>query len=227
MPFTVPDAIPFETLTDGEPTRTLNGGSNDESPILAEVVQDVITDLRTELQAATDLLAAVPHVIDKGEISSPTTSTGITISVPSGEYGALRLLLRGSVDTAGLISLRINSLSTSIYRFGRIMRGANSGGVTDTRSAGAGVSAWELGEWNTLSGCSAVVDILYTDESSFMAFHSKCSAISTTTGSDNMRETTAWGSLNSSVLLTSIQVRTAPAVNGYTSLRWWLTGIPS
>ena len=56
MPTTTPDGLPYETLDDGEPTRTLNGGRSGTADILAIKAQEALTDLRAAVQQLQDVV---------------------------------------------------------------------------------------------------------------------------------------------------------------------------
>lgn len=122
MPSTVPDALEFETR-DQEAGRTLHGGADGTSPILAEQVQALITSLRAEIAAAQ--AAADAATVEVGSSTRTSNIGGInsTTEVSIGSVSAVleagreyQIRWRGNIAISvggTLARLRIRLTSTT------------------------------------------------------------------------------------------------------------------
>jgi len=206
------------------PGRTLTGGPTGDDPILAEAVEAEVERVDGDVVDLQQAIAALPRVVDQGEITEPTSNSGINIPVPSGEFIQLRLTLRGHCSALTQVGIRINDDSTNMYLSGRVTRRASDGEVTDTHHNDSG-SMFLLGEWSTLSANNAVIDFFNTHDSQFISHQARVARMST--NPVNHRISDAWGRITESRLLTHINVRTNTVGEGYNNLFWQLVGIPS
>ena len=146
MPATTPDGFPFELLGE-EPGRTLTGGEDGLSPILAERVQDVVTGLRSEMQQLRDDLMADLgwHLVMQGtdaQVSSSITLTDSNIVIPVNGPTVARLNVRYESSGGGIrLAWRTtgNITGPDPSRTGRCnwwTPGATSTGRVDDRDTG-------------------------------------------------------------------------------------------
>lgn len=159
--------------------------------------------------------------IDSGEHDGGS----FLIPVPDSQFSTLRLTLRGAIDVNDRnIGLRINGdtsagLHTSGWKSERFSDGAR---VTANSASGhlSGLT-WRIAHWSQAAGNTAVVDLIQTDEPSFISF--QCAAQRVSTNDAFHLDTVAKGRLNATRLLTSLQVVTFDG-NQFVGLRWWLDG---
>lgn len=135
MPTTTPDGLPYESLTNDEPTSTLNGGSSGTADILAAKVQAALTDIRgdiADLQPYGRGLVAFDENPNQVEVAASGSTSLILIEGITLETGrryrveASSLMNRstGSGDTWGRL---VAELSGGIGQVGRGMnQAANS-----------------------------------------------------------------------------------------------------
>lgn len=223
MPQTVPMGFEFEDLGD-QPGRTLNGGSDGLSPILADQVNDAvvdvladIADLSSRLDAAEAAAAAsVWRHIDKGVESGGA----FTIAVPSG-FEMLRLYLLGDLDGNGKVRLRVNGdTAAGLHRAGFLVYDA--AGALD-ESLFTEDTAWRLANWGTVSANTATITIYTANVSGAPSYHSV--GTRNATSANAQRWSQGWGDTTADRLVSSLNIRPfSDASNQFATCHWRLEG---
>lgn len=122
MPTTTPDGLPYETLDDGEPTRTLNGGSSGTADILAIKTQEALTAIRGDASSLDDRVSELEDkvfLLDRVSLSG-TVGMGTDLVIPSalrGEFDSYVLEVDAHVSQSlRAFVVRINGLADDNYR---------------------------------------------------------------------------------------------------------------
>ena len=217
MPSTTPYGFEFESLTDGEPTRTLNGGSAGTDPILAEQVNDEIQRVDSDLQE-------LQEAVSRGwEDITPAGGQVITdetvIDIPPETYDMIRVTIRGSLDGEGYVSLRINNDSTpELHRRAWTVWQINDGSVAT--SGADDTTVWRMARWSTAPNNIAWCTIYNTDVSSFLTMEGQ--GFRAAAGLATRERTEFYGALSATRLLSSL--RFGGFLANVDSVRVWIEG---
>lgn len=232
MPQTVPYAFEYETPEETpNPGRTLSGGPSGTSPILAEQVNDELSRLETTVVGGIDsrvtALEAVPTppswvAISSGSESS--VSTFVIPSIPTSTYSRVRLTLYGEASTASdPIRVRFNGDSTAAMHRSGIVVWDSDGNILGTIGGFADGTFWNIAQWGTGNGCTAVVEIFRTDVTEACSFMANGLRVGGSAGAHTFSR--SWGRLNEVRLLDSLRV--SGPTGGTLSCSWWLEGAPA
>lgn len=223
MPSTDIYGFEYETLNEA-PARTLNGGLDGKSPILARQVETVVTTVESNLAAriaALEAQLALPRWVSLG--SGAATGGAFTINVPAGVYSRLRLTLLGDLDGTGTVRCRVNGDSTAgLHGGGMIVNRASDGAETSVEFT-AGDTAWRLCEWGTTANGPMIADFIGTDTLGLVAFLASGARISATATSHLISR--SYGRLVVARQVTSLNIRPfSDAANLFADVKWWLEG---
>jgi hypothetical protein len=153
---------------------------------------------------------------------SKTTTGQQSLTVPAG-FTMLRLAVYGKLNTgAASIAFRLNSDSTESYQWGHNSFNAGSGTVLFEHYGDVGLSKTSnrIGEWTSVDGCNAVVNIWPVDGSDVVSYLSYASRPNTT-GSAHRRQLLS-GIYTKDDVVTSIQI--IEGSNTFAKLGWTLEG---
>lgn len=154
-----------------------------------------------------------------GDFSVDVTDGG---RFPVGTFSRLRLTMKGDLDAAGTIRIRVNDDSTAgLHRTGMVVMDAG-GTVGPTHHAEG--TTWYLAEWATVSTNTATVEIFDTDGSNLLSYMGSGTRQSSSTTVHSISQ--AWGSLTASRLMSTIHVRPfSSGANVFGDImRWELEG---
>ena len=170
MPTTTPDGLPYETLDDGEPTRTLNGGRSGTADILAIKAQEALTDIRVTAESAADAAARGWVPIGSGEetgnFAVDFTGGG---EFPLRHFSMIRIYFRGSLDDVNYLNFRINNdATTDMHRRNWILWAASSGNVVDNGADDA--TSWRAGQFSPNFGCNTIVTLFNTHQHTRLSY---------------------------------------------------------
>lgn len=153
------------------------------------------------------------------DLGSGLSLTGVSIPVPEGVYSRLRLTLRGELNEAGFVFLRVNGdTTTGLHKRGIVVTDANG---TIQESEFNDTTSWRVAQWSPAAGNTCIVDMMFTDVSSFVGYESTGARVGNS--ATVHRTSRAWGRLNDPRLVSSLELLLAFAVE-FTALRWWLDG---
>lgn len=227
MPLTIPDGLPFEALTD-EPTRTLNGGSDGLSDILAIKTQQAISGLRTTVTDVDDRLTTVegfgtPSWVQIASGSESNVATFVISNIPTGVFRAVRLTLWGlNATSGGAIRARFNSDNTAdLHHYGLVVWDAL--GNVDVADFNNAHTFWDFAWWGGGEANTAIMEIMNTHVSTQCGFQSWGSRLGS--GASTMNVSRGWGRINHNRLLDSLRI-SGPAGDDF-SATWWLEGSPA
>lgn len=217
---------PYEHPVNDQPGITLSGGEFGTEPILAEAVEEDVSRIDSGLSAVDDRLTVVegfgrPSWV---QIQSGAAAgvSGFTIAdIPVATYSRVRLTLWGDATTASdPIRLTINDdLTAAMHKSGLLVRDAAGTLISNTY---ADATRWNIAQWGTGDGCSAVIEIINTHVASVCAFMAQGERIGGSATAHTISR--SWGRISSPRLLESLRV-SAP-LSGTFAANWWLEGAP-
>lgn len=188
---------------------------------LAEAIEtDVAAQAADITQLQTDVALGWTAIGSGSETSNFAVDITAGGTYPALTFSAIRIHLRGSLDTDAYLNMRVNNDSTAdMHRRSWILWAASSGNVVDS---GAGeATSWRAGMFSQNGGCNAIVTIFSTDEDRQLSYQSD--GFRPAVGTTIRQMFKGGGDLASSRTLSNLQF--FPASGSIAEIQWWAEGL--